>query len=138
MADLPKVLGIIICERILVDVLRQEAISCVNIHNGFATSSFPIILPLIYAYAQVSGSHAEFTYQYKIMDSNNKEIAQSPLAKVEPLPNSNMLHKLISAIPGLRFDDEGTYNFILELNGIKVSHLPFYVVKVTAENEVIA
>lgn len=137
MSSLPNVLGIIICERILVDVLRQEAVSCVNIHNGFATSSFPVILPLIYAYAQVSGSHEEFTYQYRILDRDSKELAQSPLAKVEPLPNSNMLHKLISAIPGLRFDDEGTYNFILELNGVKVSHLPFYVVKVDATGEVV-
>ena len=78
MSSLPNVLGIIICERILVDVLRQEAVSCVNIHNGFATSSFPVILPLIYAYAQVSGSHEEFTYQYRILDRDSKELAQSP------------------------------------------------------------
>lgn len=135
MSELPNVLGIIVCERILVDVLRQDAISCVNIHNGLATASFPVVIPLICAYAQVSGSHDEFSYQFKIMDRQNNVIAHSPVATVKPLPNVNMIHKLISAITGLSFEAEGTYNFTLELNDIQVSHLPFYVMQVSPDQE---
>src|SRR5688572_23584566 len=110
---MPQLIGIILCERVLQDVLRRDAISCVNIHNGITVQQFPAIIPLVYAFAQLSGSHREFTYQFKIMDRQSQFIAMSPVATVEPLPNKYMTHKIISAFSGLTFNEEGMYNIML-------------------------
>ena len=131
--DRPQVIGIILCERVLQDVLRRDAISCVNIHNGITVSSFPAIIPLMYAFAQLSGSHREFTYQFKIVDRQSQVITVSPVAKVEPLPNRFMTHKVISALSGLTFVEEGMYNIVLALEGEDVASLPFQVIQMVQE-----
>jgi len=133
MSDLPHLIGIVLCERVLLDVLRRDAISCINVHNGISVHGFPASVPLVYAFAQLSGSHHEFTYQFKWVDRQNNIIASSPVAKVEPLPNRNMTHKIISAFNGLVFQEEGTYNVVLALEGQDVGSLPFQVVQITPE-----
>ena len=132
-SDLPKVIGIILCERVLQDVLRRDAISCINIHNGINVPAFPWAIPLVYAFAQLSGSHREFTYQFKVVDRLHQIVAMSPVAKVEPLPNRNMTHKIISAFSGLTFTEEGMYDIVLALDGEEVGSLPFQVVQVSPE-----
>ena len=133
MSELPQLIGIILCERVLQDVLRRDAISCINIHNGVSVQSFPYAIPLVYAFAQLTGSHHEFTYQFKVADRQNQIIASSPVARVEPLPNRNMTHKIISAFSGLTFQEEGMYNVVLSLEGQDVGALPFQVVHVLPE-----
>jgi hypothetical protein len=130
--DLPQVLGIVLCERILQDVLHRDHISCINIHNGLTVHDFPAIVPLVFAFAQVSGSHHEFSYQFKMIDRQSQVIAISPVAKVEPLPNKFMTHKVISAFSGLIFKEEGMYNVVLALDGTDVGSLPFQVMQATA------
>lgn len=132
-SDLPQVLGIILCERVLQDVLRRDAISCINIHNGMTVQDFPAVVPLVFAFAQVSGSHSEFTYQFKMVDRGRQVIAMSPPAKVEPLPNKFMTHKIISAFSGLVFHEAGMYSVVLLLNDLEVGALPFQVVQVTSD-----
>lgn len=121
------------CERVLQDVLRRDAISCINIHNGMTVQEFPAVVPLVFAFAQVSGSHHEFNYQFKMIDRQNQVIAISPVAKVEPLPNRYMTHKIISAFSGLVFNEEGMYHVVLSLDGTDVGMLPFQVVQVIPE-----
>jgi hypothetical protein len=94
---------------------------------------FPAVVPLVFAFAQVSGSHYEFSYQFKMIDRQQQVIAISPVAKVEPLPNKFMTHKIISAFSGLVFREEGMYNVVLSLDGLEVGSLPFQVVQVAAE-----
>ena len=131
--DQPQVLGIILCERILQDVLRRDAISCINIHNGMTVQDFPAIVPLVFAFAQVSGSHHEFGYQFKMVDRQSQVIAHSPVQKVEPLPNRFMTHKIISAFSGLVFREEGMYSVVLSIDGAEVGTLPFQVVQAAPE-----
>ncbi|HEY9870089.1 MAG TPA: hypothetical protein V6D08_13060 [Candidatus Obscuribacterales bacterium] len=131
--DLPKVIGIILCERVLLDVLRRDAISCINIHNGISVPTFPAVIPQVYAFAQLTGSHREFTYQFKIVDRRQQIIAMSPVARVEPLPNRFMTHKIISAFQGLTFSEEGMYDIVLALEGEDIGSLPFQVIQVTPE-----
>jgi hypothetical protein len=132
--DLPQLIGVILCERVLTDVLRTDAISCINIHNGMTVQKFPAVIPLVYAFAQLTGSHHEFTYQFKIVDRQNNIIGASPIAKVEPLPNKNMTHKIVSAFTGLTFHEEGMYNIVLSLNGEDTGNLPFQVVHYIPES----
>lgn len=132
-SDLPAVIGIILCERVLQDVLKPDAISCINIHNGVTVQAFPAIISLVYAFAQLSGSHREFTYQFKVVDRLQQTVAMSPVAKVDPLPNRNMTHKIISAFSGLTFTEEGMYDIVLALDGEKVGSLPFQVIQMTPE-----
>lgn len=131
--ELPQVIGIILCERVLQDVLRRDAISCINIHNGISVQAFPAVIPLVYAFAQLSGSHNEFSYQFKIVDRQGQIVAMSPVANVEPLPNRNMTHKIISAFTGLTFAEEGMYNVVLALDGGEAGALPFQVIHVIPE-----
>jgi len=128
MSESPKLIGIVLCERVLQDVLRRDAVSCINIYNGITAQSFPAVVPLVYAFAQVSGSGTGFEYQFKINDDQGKPIAMSPPARVEPLPNAYLTHKIISAFSGLTFDREGTYEIVLDIQGGRVGSLPFQVV----------
>lgn len=129
----PQVLGIVLCERVLQDVLRRDFISCINVHNGMSVQGFPAVVPLVFAFAQVSGTDHDFTYQFRMTDKNNAPIAMSPVAKVEPLPNQMMTHKIISAFSGLVFNEAGMYNVYLALDGRDVGYLPFQVIHVPAE-----
>jgi hypothetical protein len=129
----PRLLGIILCERVLQDVLRRDAVSCINIYNGITAQTFPAVIPLVYAFAQVSGSTAQFDYQFRIEDSLGNLIAGSPTATVDPLPDMHMTHKLISAFSGLTFDSEGMYHIVLEVEGESVGSLPFQVITVHPE-----
>jgi len=121
------------CERVLRDVLRPDAISCINITNGMTVPDFPALVPMLFAFAQVSGSHFEFSYQFKMIDRQSQVIAISPVAKVDPLPNKHMMHKVISAFNGLVFKEEGTYNVVLALDGVDVGSLPFQVTQVSPQ-----
>jgi len=129
----PRLLGIILCERILQDVLRRDAVSCINIYNGISARKFPAEIPLVYAFAQVSGTTGQFNYQFRVEDGLGKLIACSPLATVEPLPNLYMTHKIVSAFSGLTFDSEGMYHVVLEIEGESVGSLPFQVLLVRPE-----
>lgn len=131
MSDGPQLIGIILCELILQDVLRRDAISCVNIHSGVISPSFPVSLPLIYGFAQLTGVSKEFQYQFKVLNPAGTTIAYSPLTPVQPLPNEHVTHKIINAFTGLTFETEGTYLFVLEINGKKIGELPFQVVQIT-------
>jgi hypothetical protein len=137
MGDQPQLIGIILCELILQDVLRRDAISCVNIHSGVISPSFPVTLPLIYGFAQLTGVSAEFNYQFKVANPKGEVIAYSPMTPVQPLPNENVTHKIINAFTGLTFEAEGTYLFILEVDGNVIGALPFQVV-LMAEEPVVA
>jgi hypothetical protein len=137
MGDQPQLIGIILCELILQDVLRRDAISCVNIHSGVISPSFPVTLPLIYGFAQLTGVSKEFNYQFKVANPKGEVIAYSPMTPVQPLPNENVTHKIINAFTGLTFEAEGTYLFILEVDGNVIGALPFQVV-LMAEEPVVA
>ena len=113
MSDTPRLIGIILCERVLQDVLRVDAVSCINIYNGITAQSFPAVVPLVFAFAQVSGSQTGFEYQFKIADGGGNVVAISPPANVEPLRNQFVTHKIISAFSGLTFNSEGTYEITI-------------------------
>jgi hypothetical protein len=133
MSDTPQVVGLLLCERVLQDVIRRDAVSCINIHNGITAQSFPAIIPLVYAFAQVKGVEEEFSYQFKFVNALNRVIAESPVAKVDPLPNRYMTQKLISAFTGITFESEGMFNMVLEIEGEVQASLPFQVVKTAVE-----
>ena len=129
----PRLLSIVLCERILQDVLRRDAVSCINIYNGVTTQSFPAVIPLVYAFAQMSGSSQAFDYQYVVKDEAGNVVSASPPATVEPLPNNFMTHKIISVFSGLSFEQPGLYSIQLEVEGQVVGDLPFHVVQVVQE-----
>lgn len=129
----PKPIGIFLCERVLRDVLRPDSISCINLHNMMTVQAFPAVLPLVFAYAEVTGSHHEFTYQFKFVDRQAQVLAVSNVQKVAPLPNKYMTHKLIGAFQGLVFPEEGSYELTLSLDGADVSSMSFQVLLYTPE-----
>ena len=108
-------------------VLRRDAISCVNIHSGVVAPAFPTQLPLIYAFAQLTGGRVGFQYQFKVVDPDGAVMGSSPMAQVDPLPNENITHKIINAFTGLTFEREGVYGFALDVDGETVGTLPFQV-----------
>ncbi|MBY0548504.1 MAG: hypothetical protein K2W95_14495 [Candidatus Obscuribacterales bacterium] len=132
-ANQPKPIGLFLCERILRDVLRPDAISCINIHNQMAVQAFPAIVPLVFAYSEVTGSTEEFTYQFKFLDKSGQTLAVSNVQKVAPLPSKTMTHKLIGAFQGLIFQEDGGYQLVLSLDGEDVGSMTFQVVHVPAE-----
>ncbi len=111
MSDQPRLIGLILCELILQDVLRRDAISCINIHTGVIAPDFPVTLPLIYGYAAVTGVTKEAHYQFKVADERGKVIADTPLTKIEPGRNVDV-HKIINAFTSLTFESEGVFWFV--------------------------
>jgi hypothetical protein len=123
--DNPSLLGIVLCERVLQDVLRRDAISCINIYSGITAAAFPSVIPLVYAFAQLSGCSHNFEYQFRIEDDDGNLVASSQIVVVEPLANKYTPHKIITAFSGLTFEAAGLYHVILEVAGEQVGHLPF-------------
>lgn len=136
MSESPQLVGIILCERVLQDVLRRDAVSCINIYNGITAQSFPAVVPLVYAFAQVAGTGAGFQYQFKINDEHGNAVAMSPPAEVQPLPSQYITHKIISAFSGLTFESEGSYEIELQVDGAAIGALPFQVVLLQQQEEV--
>jgi hypothetical protein len=123
----PKPIAVFMCERVLRDVLRPDAISLVNIHSSMSVQAWPAVVPLVFAYAEVTGSQYEFNYQFKFIDRQNQVMAVSNVQKVAALPNKNMTHKLIGAFQGLVFQDEGSYHLLLAIDGVDVAGMLFQV-----------
>jgi hypothetical protein len=130
MNDRPTLVGIILCELVLQDVIRRDAISCVNIHSGIMAQAFPTQVPLIYAFAQLINVTKRFEYQFRVTSPKGEVIAESPLTPVEPMPNENVTHKIINAFTGLTFHEEGTFKIALVAGGDEIGHLPFQVVQI--------
>lgn len=129
----PKPVAVFMCERVLRDVLRPDAISLVNIHSSMTVQQFPAVVPLVFAYAEVTGSHYEFNYQFKFMDRQKQLMAVSNVQKVAPSPNTNLSHKLIGAFQGLVFPEEGSYALILAIDGNDVAEMSFQVLGYSPE-----
>jgi hypothetical protein len=129
----PKPIAVFMCERVLRDVLRPDAISLVNIHSTMSVQAWPAVVPLVFAYAEVTGSQYEFNYQFKFIDRQNQVMAVSNVQQVAALPNKNMTHKLIGAFQGLVFQEEGSYQLLLALDGVDVAGMVFQVISPTPE-----
>lgn len=102
-------------------------------HNMMTVQAFPAVLPLVFAYAEVTGSDHDFTYQFKFMDRQGRELATSNVQRVSPLPNKYMTHKLIGAFQGLVFPEEGSYHLFLALDGKDVASMDFQVLHFAPE-----
>ena len=127
MTEGPLPIAVFMCERVLRDVLRPDAISLVNIHSTMSVQQFPAVVPLVFAYAEVTGSHQEFSYQFKFIDRQGQVMAVSNVQKVAPSPNRNLSHKLIGAFQGLIFPEEGSYQLLLAIDSNHVAGMAFQV-----------
>jgi len=127
MSDRPELVSIILCERVLQDLFRKDAVTLVNVHNQISSQAFPTIVPVLYAYAQFSGFPQSFTYQFKLFDPAGNLMAASSAGMVEGMDNSSLMHKVISTFPGLIFNTHGTHLFTLEVNEVKISSSAFQV-----------
>ncbi|MBP7861452.1 hypothetical protein KA183_07205 [bacterium] len=124
---MPESIGISICERVLQDVFRRDAMTLVNVHNGISSHAFPTLVPVLYAFAQLRRSPNAFTYQFKVLDQSKNEVSNSGIGKVDALDNPNAVHKVISAFSGLIFQGPGNYSFVLEIDGKAIDSIPFIV-----------
>ena len=73
----PIASGLFLCERVLQDLVNKDAVTCVNIFNGLSAGNFPMIMPVAYAFAQVTGATGPFEYEYKILDEEGNVLAIS-------------------------------------------------------------
>ncbi len=133
MTEGPKPIAVFMCERVLRDVLRPDAISLVNIHSTMSVQAFPAVVPLVFAYSEVSGSQHEFNYQFKFMDKQGQVMAVSNVQKVAPSPNRHLSHKLIGAFQGLIFPEEGSYQLMLSIDGDDIAGMAFQVLSYAPE-----
>lgn len=128
----PHSSGLILCERVLQDLVNRDAVTCVNIFNGLSAQSFPMLMPVAYAFAQVTGASGPFEYEYKIVDGDGNIVALSQKSRVDPQPGTDETtsHKVISAFNGLGFEREGLYAVILEIDGVEAAELPLKVTRI--------
>lgn len=127
MRTFPESVGISLCERVLQDLFRRDAITLVNVHNGISSHAFPTLVPVVYAFAQIKATDTAFSYQFKVYDPKRNVISESNPGQVEALTNPNALHKIISAFSGLIFQEPGTYRIALEVENKEIDSMPFIV-----------
>lgn len=127
MTDLPELVGICLCERVSQDIFRKDAVTLVNVHNSFSSTSFPSMIPIIYAFAQLRGLPEAFTYQFNVLSPEGEVIASSAPGQVESLPTTEALHRVMSAFPGLVLPAPGFYKVVLKINEKPVGTLPLMV-----------
>ncbi len=132
MTELPELVGICLCERVSQDIFRNDAVTLVNVHNSFSSTSFPSMIPIIYAFAQLRGLPEAFTYQFSVLGPEGEVIASSAPGQVDPLPTNEFLHRILSAFPGLILPAPGSYKVILKINEKLVGVLPLMVELVSA------
>ncbi|MBA4077311.1 MAG: hypothetical protein C0508_19935 [Cyanobacteria bacterium PR.023] len=132
MTELPELVGICLCERVSQDIFRNDAVTLVNVHNSFSSTSFPSMIPIIYAFAQLRGLPEAFTYQFSVLGPEGEVIASSAPGQVDPLPTTESLHRILSAFPGLILPAPGSYKVILKINEKLVGVLPLMVELVSA------
>jgi hypothetical protein len=132
MTDHPEVVGICLCERVSQDIFRKDAVTLVNVHNSFSSTSFPSMIPIIYAFAQLRGLPEAFTYQFSVLSPEGDVIASSATGQVDPLPTTESLHRVLSAFPGLILPAPGSYKLVLNINEKLVGMLPLVVELVSA------
>ena len=137
MNDKPQLVGIALCERILQDVFRKDAVTLVNVHNGISSQAFPTLVPVLYAFAQLTAAQKPFTYLFKILDPQGQVLAASNAGEVDALPIATALHKVISAFPGLVLPAEGTYTVALEIDGVQIGSIPFQVDSVPVHQQAV-
>lgn len=123
-------IAVLMCERVLKDVLREDALTLVNIHSTMSVQAFPAVVPLVFTYAEVTGSNKEFTYQFKFVDQGQQVMAASSVQTVRPQSDQQLSHKLIGAFQGLIFPNEGNYDILLSINGEDVAGMTFQIWKV--------
>lgn len=131
-AKSPQASGLFLCERVLQDLVNKDAVTCVNIFNGLSANNFPMLMPVAYAFAQVTGASGPFSYEYKILDTEGNVLAISQKSTVNPQPGSDETtsHKVISAFNGLGFEKEGLFDVVLEIDGIQAARLPLRVAQI--------
>lgn len=132
-AEGPRPIAVFMCERVLRDVLRPDQITLVNMQTTLSVQAFPALVPLVFAYAEVSGSQQEFTYQFRFVDKQGKVLAASNELKVAASPNQHLSHKLIGAFQALFFPEEGNYELLLSLNGVDAAGMLLQIIKLPAE-----
>ncbi len=133
MADVPRPIAVFMCERVLQDMLRKTDITLVNIHSTMSVQQFPAVVPLVFAYSEVTGSATEFSYQFRFKDKRGQVITESNVQQVAPSPDKNISHKLIGAFSGLLFPEEGSYQLMLAINNKEVAGMEFQIIKIAAQ-----
>lgn len=127
MATTPDLECISLCERVLQDLFRKDAVTLVNVHNGVSSQAFPTMIPVLYAFAQLSAHPHSFSYQFKVLNPENEVMSQTSSGQVEALTNPNGMHKIISVFSGLLFPQPGVYKFVLEIDGVEKGSIPYEV-----------
>ncbi|TXJ08865.1 MAG: hypothetical protein E6Q25_04575 [Acinetobacter sp.] len=123
----PELEAISLCERVLQDLFRRDAVTLVNVHNGVSSQAFPTMVPVLYAFAQLRAHPDPFTYQFKVLNPEGVLVSQSSSGQVEGLVNPNGMHKVISVFSGLLFPTPGVYRVVLEVDGVEIGSIPYEV-----------
>ncbi|MBK9772696.1 MAG: hypothetical protein IPP57_18085 [Candidatus Obscuribacter sp.] len=133
MSATPELVSICLCERLLQDVFRRDSVTLVNVHNSVASQGFPILIPVIYAFAQLSPSPKPFTYKFVITDSKNAVVTASLSSEVAALHHKNALHKVIGAFTSLVLPAADVYTVTLFIDDKAIGTIPFEAAMVQAE-----
>ncbi len=129
----PELVSICLCEKVLQDIFRPDAITLVNVHNSTVSQGFPTLVPILYAYAQLTPSPNPFSFQFTMTDSKGQPMTAPNPGIVEPLYEKNVLHKLLFAFTGLIIPAADTYTISLEIEGKIVGSIPFEVAQAQVE-----
>ena len=133
MSATPELVSICLCERLLQVVFRRDSVTLVNVHNSVASQGFPILIPVIYAFAQLSPSPKPFTYKFVITDSKNAVVTASLSSEVAALHHKNALHKVIGAFTSLVLPAADVYTVTLFIDDKAIGTIPFEAAMVQAE-----
>ena len=103
-----KALSLLMCEKILRDIINPNKLSFIGVFSGFTARALPFVCPPIYLAVQYGLGQGSFKHRFEIQNSSGQILFRSPDHSFF-LDNRTMSHADIAGVEGIFFSHPGQY-----------------------------
>jgi len=121
--DEAKPLAIIVCEKVLRDILNPNKLSFIGVFSGFTARTLPFLCPPMFLAAQYGLGQGNFAHHFEIQHSSGQVVFKSP-DHTFFLDNRTVSHTDIAGVEGVMFNHPGQYWIRSILNDEMAGEIP--------------
>jgi len=118
-----KPLSLLMCEKVLRDLINPNKLSFIGVFGGFTASVLPFSCPPIFLTVQYGLGQEECTHHFEIHNSSGQVLFCSP-DHTFFLDNRTVSHTDIAGVEGIYFAHPGQYWIKSILNGEVRAEIP--------------
>ena len=119
----PKALALIMCDKVLRDIINPNRLSFVGVFTGFTARALPFVCPPIFLTVQYGLGQGMFNHHFEIQNSSGQVVFRSPDHSFF-LDNRTMSHNDIAGVEGIFFSHPGQYWVRSFLDGEVQAEIP--------------